>query len=54
MIESTEETLTKLNGVIEDLRMFQEASSSSFEFERYDGIIKQLNEVYDTLVLIGG
>ena len=54
MIESIGETLIKLNNVIEDLRMFQEASSTSFEFEKYDAIIKQLNELYDKLVLIGG
>lgn len=47
------ETLENLDNAIEDLRMFQQNTSSQKEYDRYQEIIDTLNYVYNTLVLIG-
>jgi len=48
-----EDTLLELGSVIEDLRMFQQNTSSQEEYDRYQNLIDTLNKTYDTLVLIG-
>jgi hypothetical protein len=47
------DTLHKLGLTIEDLRTLQQNSGSGDEYDKFNNIIKNLNEVYDFLVNIG-